>query len=83
MNDSPDEGLAGIGVTKYRSYTRMQIFQYLLFLLVACSCRAECGKLGVSGNGASSNPAKWIGVDEALQSSAQQRDARKIATQAS
>jgi hypothetical protein len=59
------------------------MFQYLLFLVVACGPRAESSILGVSGTEHLANPAEWIGVDDALQSSAQQRDARKIATQAS
>ena len=59
------------------------MFQYHLFRVVAYGSRAESGKLGVSGTEYLANPAEWIGVDDALQSSAQQRDARKIATQAS
>ena len=58
------------------------MFQYLLFLVVAYGSRAESSKLGVSGT-VLANPAEWIGIDDALQSSAQQREARKIATQAS
>ena len=38
---------------------------------------------GVSGTEHLANLVEWMGVDDALQSSAQQRDARKIAMQAS
>jgi hypothetical protein len=70
----PDEGIVDVGVTKYRSY---------LFLADAYGSRAESSKLGGSGTEHLAHPAEWIGVDDALQSSAQQRDAQKIATQAS
>jgi hypothetical protein len=56
------------------------MFQYLLFLVVAYGSRAESSKLGVSRTEHLANPAEWIGIDDALQSSVQQRDAWKIAT---
>jgi hypothetical protein len=72
MKDPLDEGIVDIGVTKYRSYNSdVNAFEQ------------RAANSGVSGTEHLANPAEWIGVDDALQSSAQQRDARKIATQAS
>jgi hypothetical protein len=68
MKNPPDEGIVDVGVTKYRSY---------LFLAVAYGSRVESSKLGVSGTEHLAHPAEWIGVDDALQSSAQHRDAQK------